>query len=134
MKRHISTLSFLHYIYGAFVCMGGFVALVFIGLGLFLSSDFIAQESGDAAPGFIGRLFQTFGWVIFIAVEVWGLLNIASGYWISRRRNRSASQVIAAFNCLSIPLGLALGLFTFAVMSDDEVKQDYLALPQGYAA
>lgn len=133
MKRHISTLSFLHYIYGAFVCMGGFVALVFIGLGLFLSSDFIAQESGDPAPGFIGALFQTFGWVFFIAVEVWGLLNIASGYWISRRRNRTATQVIAAFNCLSIPLGLALGLFTFAVLGDEEVKQDYQALPQGFS-
>ena len=133
MKRHLSTLSFLHYIYGAFVCMGGFVALIFIVLGLFLSSDFVANESGEQVPGFIGALFQTFGWVIFVVVEVWGLLNILSGYWISRRRNRTATQVIAAFNCFSIPFGLALGLFTFAVLSDEEVKQEYTVLPQGYA-
>lgn len=133
MKRHLSTLSFLHYIYGAFVCMGGFVALIFIMLGLFLSSDFVANESGEQVPGFIGALFQTFGWVIFVVVEVWGLLNILSGFWISRRRNRTATQVIAAFNCFSIPFGLALGLFTFAVLSDEGVKQEYTVLPQGYA-
>lgn len=133
MKRHLSTLSILHYIYGAFVCMGGLAALVFIVLGMFLSSDFVADQSNDRQiPGIIGTIFQSFGWGIFIIAELWGLLNILSGYWISRRRNRTATQVIAAFNCLSIPFGSALGLFTFAVLSDDEVKQEYGGFPRAF--
>lgn len=133
MKRHLSSLSILHYVYGAFVCMGGLAALVFIFLGMFLSSDWVL-ENGDAGevPGWVGTLLQTFGWVIFVVAELWGVMNLMSGYWISRRKNRTATQVIAAFNCLSIPFGLALGLFTFAVLSDDEVKQEYSGLHRAF--
>lgn len=135
MKRHLSTLSILHYVYGAFVCIGGFAAFMFIALGMFLSSDFVAAESGgDAVPGIIGTIIQSFGWVILVVVELWGVFNILSGYWISRRSNRTATQVIAAFNCLNIPFGIALGLFTFAVLSDDEVKQEYNSLPTAMTA
>lgn len=135
MKSHLSALSILHYVYGAFVCMSGFVALFFIFLGMFLSSDWL-QANGDGAevPGWIGGLFQTFGWVIFIVVEAWGLLNILSGYWISRRKNRTATQVVAAFNCLNIPFGIALGIFTFVVMSDEEVRSDYTGFPRAIVA
>ncbi|MBX2972897.1 MAG: hypothetical protein KF797_07335 [Flavobacteriales bacterium] len=133
MKRHLSLLSILHYAYGAFVCMSGLVAFVLIFLGLFIGSDLVADRGGDGSMlRFVGALVQTGGWVIFAVIEIWGLLNILSGYWISRRRNRTASQVIAAFNCLSIPFGLALGIFTFSALGDEEVKQEYLALPQGY--
>lgn len=133
MKRHLSSLSILHYVYGAFVCMSGLVAFAIIFLGFFIGSDIVADGGdGDPVLRLVGTVIQTGGWVIFAVVEVWGLLNILSGYWISRRRNRTASQVIAAFNCLSIPFGLALGLFTFGVLGDEEVKQQYLALPQGY--
>ena len=135
MKRHLQTLSILHYVYGAFVCMSGFVALVFIFLGLFLSSDWLMENNdGEAVPRWIGGLFQTFGWVIFVVIEVWGVLNLLSGYWIARRRNRTGTQVIAAFNCLNIPFGIALGIFTFVLMADDEVKTEYGALPRTIVA
>ncbi|HNR55757.1 MAG TPA: hypothetical protein PKJ19_11340 [Flavobacteriales bacterium] len=126
MKRDLSLLSILHYLNGAFICLSGFAAFLLIGLGVFLSSDFVADQSGgDAAPGWIGVLFQTFGWVFLLVVEAWGLLNIASGYWISRRRNRAASQVIAAFNCLNFPLGMALGIYTLISLNDHQVRQEY---------
>lgn len=126
MKRDLSLLSILHYIHGAFICVSGLVALLFIGLGIFLSSDFVADQSnGDEAAGWIGVLFQTFGWVFLIIVEAWGLLNILSGYWIARRKNRATSQVIAAFNCLNFPFGMALGIYTLVSLSDDQVRQEY---------
>lgn len=128
MKQHLSLLGILHYVYGAFVCLGGFAACFFILLGMFLSSDLL--EVGDEAgwlPGWIGGMLQAFGWLIFIVAEAWGVLNILAGYWISRRRNRTATQVIAAFNCLNIPFGIALGIFTFMVLGDDEVKREYAA-------
>ena len=126
MKRDLSLLSILHYLNGAFICFTGLAAFLFIGLGVFLSSDFVADQSGgDAVPGWIGVLFQTFGWVFLLIVEGWGLLNILSGYWISRRRNRAASQVIAALNCLNFPFGMALGIYTLVSLSDDQVRQEY---------
>lgn len=130
MKRHLSTLSILHYVYGAFVCLMGFVALIFIFLGTFLSSDFIAENSqGEAPPEWLGGLFQVFGWVLFVFIEMWGILTLLSGSWINKRKNRTGSQVVAAFNCLNIPFGIALGIFTFVVLNDEEVRNEYNGIP-----
>lgn len=126
MKQHLSTLSILHYVYGAFVCLTGFVAFLLIFSGLLIGSDFVVESNdGDPVLRLFGTLLQTGGWVLFFVIEFWGLMNILSGYWIARRSNRTATQVIAAFNCLNIPFGLALGVFTFVVLTDDEVKAEY---------
>ncbi|MBK9418749.1 MAG: hypothetical protein IPN62_16080 [Flavobacteriales bacterium] len=126
MQRHLSTLSILHYVYGAFVCLSGLAALVIILVGGFLSSDLLNEATdGERIPAFVGVLVQSLGWVILVVVEVWGVMNMLSGSWIANRRNRTGSQVVAAFNCLNIPFGLALGIFTFMALGDDAVKQEY---------
>jgi hypothetical protein len=62
-------------------------------------------------------------------VEAWGIINILSGGWIASRRNRTGTQVVAAFNCLNVPFGLALGIFTFITLGDDGVKRAYGQVP-----
>lgn len=125
MTRQLSTLTILHYVYGAFVCVGGVFALVLIFLGSLLSSDLIADNEGEPVPAWLGGLAKSLGWVLFVILEAWGILTILSGNWISKRKNRTGSQVVAAFNCLNIPFGVALGIFTFVVLNDTEVKSIY---------
>ncbi|HRH68451.1 MAG TPA: hypothetical protein PLB89_02985 [Flavobacteriales bacterium] len=127
MARHLSTLSILHYVYGAFICVvGAVVAFIFIFLGGFLGSDFIAENSqGDPPPAWLSGFMQAFGWGLFILIEIWGILTIMSGNWISKRRNRTGSMVMAGLNCLNIPFGIALGIFTFVTLNDQEVKGLY---------
>jgi len=126
MTRHLSTLSILHYVYGAFTCLMGCVALIFIFLGSFLNSDFIAENShGEPPPEWLGGFMQALGWGLFILIETWGILTILSGIWISKRQNRTGSMVIAGLNCLSFPFGMALGIFTFVTLNDQEVRDLY---------
>jgi hypothetical protein len=125
MTRHLSTLSVLHYVYGAFICLTGLGLMFVVGVGGLLSSDLVQQGNGDAPPEWIGRFIQGFGLTLFLIVEGWGVLNMLSGYWISRRSNRMATMVIGALNCLSIPLGLALGIFTLVALNDKEVEEAY---------
>jgi hypothetical protein len=125
MQRHLSTLSILHYAYGAFICLTGLAALAVVLVGGFLSSDLVNDAGGDRVPAFIGALIQTFGWVLLVTVEAWGILTMLSGSWIAGRRNRTGSQVVAALNCLNMPLGIALGIFTLITLNDEGVKQEY---------
>lgn len=124
MVRNLSTLSILHYVYGALTCLVGVCMLVFIFIGLLMQSDLVQQER-DAPPMFLGDLFQSIGWLLFAVVEIIGILIILSGRWIARRRNRTASLVLAGFCCLSFPLGTALGIFTFVVLLNEEVQRAY---------
>jgi hypothetical protein len=73
----------------------------------------------------VGGFIQAFGTTILLLVELWGVLNLLSGYWIGRRSNRTGSMIIAAVNCLSVPIGLALGIFTLITLASKEVEDAY---------
>lgn len=125
MNQNLPTLSILHYVYGALVCLGGFAALMFMGLGTLLSSDLVMQNAEEAPPEWLGGVFAAFGLGLFVILELWGIFIILSGYWISKRRNRTGSIVVAALCLPSFPFGTALGIFTLVVLLNDEVKLDY---------
>ena len=124
MKHNLGTLSILHYVYGGFTCLMGGVMLIFIFLGTLLNSDLVQSES-DAPPAVVGQIFQTLGWVLFAIIEVLGILIMLSGRWIAQRRNRTGSMIMAGFCCLSFPFGTALGIFSFVVLTNPEVQQEY---------
>jgi hypothetical protein len=125
MTKHLPILSILHYVYGACLCVGGLAAVFIIGVGAFLSSDLLAADDGEQVPTWVGGIIQAFGTTILLLVELWGVLNLLSGYWIDRGINRTGSMIIAAMNCLSVPIGLALGIFTLITIASKEVEEAY---------
>ncbi|MBZ0205359.1 MAG: hypothetical protein K8H89_03470 [Flavobacteriales bacterium] len=129
MKHHLSTLSVLHYVYGVFICLMGFALLSLVFVGTALNSPWLQAEMGEAPPLFVGTFLFTLGWILFILVEVQGVLNLISARMIDKRKGRTFTQVIAGLNCLNIPFGLALGIFTFVVLGDREVRAAY-GLPE----
>lgn len=125
MKNHLSTLSVLHFVYGALICLLGLGMLSLVFIGSFFNSDWFLQHTGEPPPAFLGTWLSTLGWVLFVCVEVHGVLNFLSGAHIAKRKGRTFSQVVAALNCLNIPFGLALGIYTFVVLGDKEVQAEY---------
>ena len=65
------------------------------------------------------------GWVLFVVMEVWGIMNLLSGRNIARRRGRMMSMVVAGFDCVNIPFGTALGIFTLVALNDEGVRAEY---------
>ncbi len=126
MKNNVTSLSVLHYVYGAFVCVSGLAILAVVFLGGLLQSDWLMEQNGGGAPQVVaGNVLMWLGWSLFFLVQLFGALNIISGSMIARRTGATFSQVVAAMNCLSIPFGLALGIFTFVVLNNDEVRREY---------
>ena len=54
-----------------------------------------------------------------------GLANLLSGIFIRRRQHRLFSIVVGAINCIQIPIGTVLGIFTIVVLSRDSVQEIY---------
>jgi hypothetical protein len=125
MKHHLSTLSVLHYVYGVIVCLGGFALLTLVFAGSFLNSSWFLQQGGEAPPVWLGSFLHILGWGLFVLVEIQGILNLISAGKIDKRMGRTFSQVVAALNCLNIPFGIGLGIFTFVVLGDKEVRAEY---------
>ena len=123
--RRLDLLATLHFVYGGLLCVLGLGTLTLLGMGVLLNSDLVAAGAQEPPPEWLGAFFGVIGLVAFIVVEGLGILNILSGRWLKQRRNRTGSIIVAAIDCLNMPLGIALGIFTILSLSNDRVSDSY---------
>jgi len=69
--------------------------------------------------------------IILIAATA---LNVLSGFFLWQKRHRLFSLIVAALDCLQIPFGTALGVFTIIVLSRESVQQLYSLAETNYPA
>ena len=95
-----------------------------------------AVENGSefSAPPELFSQMETFLTVFLVVWIVFALLgaflSILSGSYLRGRRKRTFSQVVAALQCLAVPLGTVLGIFTFVVLGRPTVQQTYDQVPR----
>lgn len=129
-SEHIRILVIVHYVYAGLTGLG----VLFIGAHfLIMRTALHFAQTQQAAKGSTKAMemefFTSFMWVIYGVLGVVFItkltLNLLSARAMSQRRSRVLSLVTAGFNCLDIPLGLVLGIFTFIVLFRDSVKRSY---------
>ena len=125
---HLNLLSVFHYVAAG---------LSLIGI-LFLMGHYAMfhalMENPQWGPGNKNappaEFFAIFKW-FYLIFGVWclasGVLNVMSGVWIRARKNRMFSLVVSGLNCLHVPLGTVLGIFTIIVLLRDSVRELYEA-------
>ena len=74
------------------------------------------------------QIFALMKW-FYLAGTVWfvssGVLNLISGLGLRARKGRTFLLVVAGINCLHIPAGTVLGVFTMVVLLRDSVRELY---------
>lgn len=70
-------------------------------------------------------VFQFFYLFFGITILVYVILNIISALFIGKKKSRIFSIVVAGVNCLNIPIGLVLGVFTILVLTKDSTVSIY---------
>jgi hypothetical protein len=93
------------------------------GVGASFATHYIKSgTSGNPPPAFVFFIIAgILGTIIFLTLIFAGL-EIYAGLCLKNRRRPVLIQVIAAFYCVSIPWGTALGVFTFMVLNRPSVK------------
>jgi hypothetical protein len=54
-----------------------------------------------------------------------GALTLYAGRSIQKRRHKALIYVMAAFNCMFIPYGTLLGVFTFIILGSPPAIQEF---------
>jgi hypothetical protein len=92
---------------------------------VFTNPKFWAGQKQSPPPA---ELFAILKW-FYLAGALWftgsAILNVASGFCLRARKGRMFSVVVAVINCLHIPLGTALGVFTIIVLLRASVRDLY---------
>ena len=109
LRQHLTILGWLHLAAAGFaVVLGGFLFLVLATIGL-------AIHDHEASP-ILG--------IVAVAVAVFLLLlslpGLLAGYGLLRRRPwaRILAIVVGALHIYNIPIGTALGVYTFIILAD----------------
>jgi hypothetical protein len=127
---HLRLLSIFHFVAAGFAVLGlCFLAVHYLFFHAFLANPDLWMNQKNAVPP-PRELFALFRW-FYVGFGIWLasslVLNVASGWCIGRRRLRTFSLVVAAVNCIHVPLGTVLGVFTFIVLLRPSVLEAYEA-------
>ena len=128
---HLRLLSIFHYVLAAVAGRGlGFLALHYALMHAVLANpEMWNSAKGGPPPAQIFALFRWFYVVFGTLLVIGGVLNLLSGRFIHRRRHRVYSLIVAGLNCMQLPFGTMLGVFTFVVLLRDSVREAYDAPP-----
>ena len=107
------------WIFGFMSCVG----LPYTLIGFAIMTGTIPDDGADDFPsGLFGALFffaglAVVGWMILTAIASW-----KAAQWIEAREKPNHIYVVAGIQCLYMPLGTALGVVTFIVLSRPQIR------------
>lgn len=98
------------------------MGLAFIGMGIFITSNPQVAQSNSPPPPWFGAFFAGMGALFLLTFEAMAALSFFAGRFLSRHQHPTFCIVISALNCMYMPLGTALGVFTILVLQRPSVK------------
>lgn len=118
--RHLDLLSVFHYIVGGITAFFACFPLIHVAVGLALV---LGDFNSDPPPPFMGWLFLGIGGVLVLGGWTLAVLMILAGRRLKRRTSRTYCLVVGGLECLVMPLGTILGVFTIITLTKDSVKK-----------
>lgn len=127
--KHLGILSIFHFV-GAVLALFGILFLLahYAIMHAVFNNPKLWEDQKQGPPP--AQLFAIFKW-FYLVFGAWflasGVLNVISGFCLRARKHRTFSLVVAGINCLHLPLGTVLGVFTIVVLVRDSVRELYEA-------
>jgi hypothetical protein len=128
---HIKLLVIFHFVGAGFALLGILFLLVhYMFMHAVFANPEMWKNQKQPLPMPPEQIFTMMKWV-YLAGAVWFvasvILNVISGICLRARKGRTFSLVVAGINCLHIPLGTVLGVFTIIVLLRDSIRELYEA-------
>jgi hypothetical protein len=120
-EEHLRLLRIAYLIHGATYAVCAVFPLIYVAIGMIFMTVPIKHGNGPD-PRFLGVVFAAIGIFAALAVGTYGGLQLYAARCLRLRRSRTLCLFAAVITCLSIPLGTALGVFTFIVLGRPTVQ------------
>lgn len=122
-NEHLKLLSIFHYVKGGITALFACIPIIHVVFGLVLIvAPRLFGHGSNQPPAFLGWLFVILGFFIIFLGWTVAVLVLIAGRCIARRRHYTFCFVVACLECLSVPFGTVLGVFTILVLNRQSVK------------
>lgn len=134
-QEHLKLLSIFHYVVGGLAGVFAMVPIFHLLLGLvFILAPSEFQSEGDCAPAFIGWFFVVFAGAFIAMGLAFAASVIIAGRFLAQRCHYLYCLVMAGIECIFLPFGTVLGVFTIVVLMRESVKALFGCNPDTEAA
>lgn len=126
-SQHLKLLAIFHYVVGG---LGGLFSLiplihVIMGIAMLMPVAGFSDQSGNPPPPFLGWIFIGLGGLFIMIGLAFSIAVALSGRFIMQRTRYLYSFVLACVECMFVPFGTILGVFSIIVLSRPSVKEQY---------
>ena len=121
-------MSIFHYVVGGMAGLFALFPIFHLVLGLFfIFAPGRFEGKGEPPPAFIGWIFVIFAAVIITIGCVFAAFVLTTGRFLAKRRHYMFCLVMGGVECIFMPFGTVLGVFTIIVLMRESVKQLFTA-------
>jgi len=131
-KEHLRLLAIFHYIAAGLAALFSFFPLLYTTIGaifIFVARHGTSKPGEELPPEFLGWIFVGLGSFLFLLGITMAICILIAGRCLSRHKHYTFALVMACIECLFIPFGTILGVFTIIVLSRDSVKAFFETTP-----
>ena len=121
-ERHLDLLSTFHYVAAGLTAALSCLVLPHLVIGfLMLTQDLNGQA--EEIPAIFPLMFILMPGAMFVGAWVLAGLMVATALKLKRRESHTFCLVVAGVECMMMPYGTVLGIFTIIVLSRDSVTR-----------
>jgi hypothetical protein len=126
-QEHLRLLAIFHYLLGGLMALFGSIPLVYVGVGIALISGLFPEPPNQPPPpmpeSLVGGLFVAMGATFVLIGWTLAAMVAYTGRCLQQYRHYTFCLVIAGLECMCVPLGTVLGVFTIVVLVRPSVKE-----------
>jgi len=120
-EQHLDLLATFHYIVGGLTALFSCMFFIHVGIGIAMLNG--AFDMKNPPPRFFAWLFIIVPSVFIVMGWILSGFMIAAGRRLKRRAAYAFCLVIAGIECILMPFGTVLGVFTIVTLSKEPVKR-----------
>jgi hypothetical protein len=124
-KEHLRLLAIFHYVVAGLAALFSFFPLLYTTVGaifIFAARHGTPKPGEEPPPEFIGWIFAIVGSLLFLLGIAIAICILIAGRSLAKPTRYWFALVVACIECLFIPFGTILGVFTIVVLSRESVK------------
>jgi hypothetical protein len=124
--HYLKLLSIFHYIVGGLAVLFAFFPVIYVAMGILaVCAPGSLEPEGEAVPLVIGLVFIIIGAVFVVLGWAFAFCVILAGRYLARQVHYMFCMVMGAIECIFMPFGTVLGVFTIIVLARPSVKERF---------
>jgi len=123
--EHLRLLAIFHYVVAVLAALFSLFPLIYTTIGavfVFVARHGRPKPGEELPPEFLGWIFAGIGSFLFLVGIAMAICILIAGRCLACRKGYSFALVMACIECLFVPFGTILGVFTIVALSRESVR------------